>query len=483
MTENINEEGRPQSAAPQGGTAEQSSAWPTQAQPVQPATGSSPVEVAQAAAEAARMAAEAAQAAAIAIGSQPGGAQTGTAAMTTVVPQIGSQVGSQPGAQPGSPQARGEAKHSARRGGLLARFGKLPSASGLGALSNPAAKPTPPVDPKIKKRRMVVIGLVMPLFMMIVMPLVMTGMFTGSGEPRHMDVALINTSNSVKDQVNDLDRDSVNKFDVSRVDNVDDAQTQLREHDIRAAYNPKTGDLYYAGANGARVTQAVTELFTQVAADDDVKLSTHDVVATTDDDKSGSTIMFLGLGALLGGFMTGMMLGLIPAPTKLRVALGIAIPAIVSTVEVIYGWATFGVFDGNAVGPWCIMFLLSISCLTFTMGGMLLAGPVWMPVAMVACSLLGMSTSGIMAPLDLINPFYGGVHPWLFSSQGFSALRDSVYFKDAGFAQPVLVMLAWAIGGIALAIIGTLRQKKQHFDAELNKVEEVETGAALTAVM
>lgn len=452
-----------------------------------------PEEAARAAAAAANAAAQAAQTAATAAQS----ALSSTAAPTTALPNTtptedpAGQTAEAGQTAPADtvPQAedsgaaaggqRSSGKHKRVR--LFERLGRLPSASGPGAMQDPS-KPAKPVDPKTRLRRGITMGMVMPVFMMIVMPLLMTGMFTGSGEPRGMDVAVVGTSHSVKDMRSDLDKQAVDQFDVSRVDNVGDAKKQIRERDIRAAYNPKNGAMYYAGGNGPRVKQAVTKYFTQVAKDGDKKLKTHDVAGLSKHDKLGSSVLFVGLGTILGGFMTGLMLSIVPASSKMRVILGILIPVVVSTAQVILGWGLFGAFTDHAMLAWTMMLLLSVSAVAVTMGGMLVFGPLWMPIAMVATTLLGISTSGVTAPLDMMSSgFYEGVHPWLFSSQGISAIRDAVYFPDVNFTQSVLVMLSWLVGGIALAVIGTMRQKKQHLDAELNKIEEAETAMAVAA--
>jgi hypothetical protein len=369
-----------------------------------------------------------------------------------------------------------------RRANPFARLGSVKAASGIGAMQDPT-KPAPenPVPPKLKARRMLTITLLFPLFVATVMPLLMTGIMAGV-TPRHMDVAVVGTGSEVSDLAKQLDEQAGNTFDVTRYANLDDAEDKIADQDLRAAYVPENGKMYITGANGVRVTQAVTAFFTPVAQQDGKSLETKDLIPFTDDDQTGITAMFLTLGALIGGFMAGMLLGMMPVASKLRIALGIAVPAVIALGEVILGWIAFGVFDDNAIVPFCMLFLLSASCMAIMMGGMLTIGPVMLPLGMVLCPLLGLATSGVMAPLDMINGFYSGVHPWLFSSQGASAVRDSIYFDDVSLVQPVLVMLAWLVGGALLAVIGTVRQKRRHLFAEMSDVEKVETAVGAMAV-
>lgn len=384
--------------------------------------------------------------------------------------------------QPTAASATESGSTRRERPSIFARFGSVKAASGIGALQDPT-KPEPenPVPAKTKARRMLTIVMIMPLFVITIMPLLMTGMMTAS-TPRHMDVAVVGTGSETSDLVDKLDSSAGNKFDVTRYANLDDAKDKIAEQDLRAAYVPDKATLYIAGANGTRVTQAVTGFFTPVAQQDGNTLETKDIIPLDDDDSTGITAMFLIIGAIVGGFMSGMLLGLMPVPSKLRIALGIGVPAIIALGEVILGWIAFGVFDDNAIVPFFMLFLLSASCLAVMMGGMLNIGPAMMPIGMLLCPLLGMSASGLMAPLDMMNGFYSGVHPWLFSPQGAAAFRDSIYFDDVSLVQPVLVMLAWMVGGALLAVIGTVRQKRKHLFAAMSEAEQVETAMGVAAV-
>ncbi|MGK4065743.1 ABC transporter permease [Rothia sp. HC945] len=346
----------------------------------------------------------------------------------------------------------------------------MPPASGIGVHTDPT-KPARQVDQALTTKRMVTLGMLFPLFIMVMMPLVMTGM-THHLSPHDMKVAVIGSGDRVEQAEKDLDKQTANSFDVSRVDSVNQAKDDIKDHSLRAAYNPATGDMYFAGANGSQVKSAVTNLFSSTAQESQTTLSTHDVAPAASEDNLANIAVYLALGAVLGGFMAGMILGLIPVSKWLRVILALVMPAIVAFGEVLYGWGMFGIFDSSALAPWFMFYLLGLSCLAVTAGGMLLIGPAMMPISMLLMPFLGMSASGINGPLDMINGFYGGVNPWLFSAQGIEAVRDAIYFPEAALTQPVWVMIAWTVGGVLLAALGTMRQKRRHLFAQMNDVQE-----------
>ena len=119
------------------------------------------------------------------------------------------------------------------------------------------APPRRTVDAKLTQKRMVTVGMLLPLFMMFVMPMLMVGT-TVDVTPRDMQVAVIGTGAQTADLAQQLTDGSAGDFDVHRVDTVDDGRHEVRTHDARAAYDPATGTLYNAGANGRQVNAAAS---------------------------------------------------------------------------------------------------------------------------------------------------------------------------------------------------------------------------------
>lgn len=357
-------------------------------------------------------------------------------------------------------------------------LGDAPAASAIGAMQDPTKPSRPPVDKRLTGRRMLTVALLLPLFMLLIMPLLMTGM-TSDVSPRDMQVAVIGTGDEAADRAESLQKRSAGSFEVSVVADADEAADQVREQEIRAAYDPSDGSILLAGASGRQVTGAVTEFFGSVAEQDGQQLSTEDLVPLEDEDPSGSASTYLALGVILGGFMSGIILSLLPVGSRARTVLGLVMPAVFATGMIVYGWAVFGIFSGVAIMPWLMMYLLSLTSLSVTCGLMLTLGPLALPIAIVLIPMLGMSSSGVSAPLDMTGGFYGAMHTWVFSAQGIGAIRDALYFEDTGLTVPVLVMLGWLVAGAALAAAGTVRQKRRHLFAQLSAQEE--TSAALAA--
>lgn len=95
--------------------------------------------------------------------------------------------------------------------------------------------------------------------------------------------------------------------------------------------------------------------------------------------------------------------------------------------------------------------------------------------------MLGMSSSGVSAPLDMVGGFYGAMHTWVFSAQGIGAVRDALCFEDTSLTAPVLIVLGRLVGRVLLALAGTVQQKRRHLFAQLTAKEEAEVAVAAGA--
>jgi len=97
------------------------------------------------------------------------------------------------------------------------------------------------------------------------------------------------------------------------------------------------------------VTGAVGQFFGAAAQQSGQTLTTEDLVPFEDSDPSGSAATYLALGVILGGFMSGTILSLLPAGSTVRIALGLIMPAVFATGMVIYGGAVFGIPSAGGI--------------------------------------------------------------------------------------------------------------------------------------
>lgn len=331
---------------------------------------------------------------------------------------------------------------------------------------------------KLKTRRAITGVLALPLFMMILLPALFIGLLH-SPTPHDMKVAVIGSHSAVSTIVSQLDESTGSSFDVTRVKSVSVAKHELRQQNIRAAYDPATGDLYTAGAGSIQAKAAATALFEKVANSSQLTITDHDVVAVSDDDPLGMSALYLGIGAIAGGFLTAVILSLFPVSVPTRIIAGIAMPLIVAAVEVFYGWVVFDIFPGSGFAAGVAFFGMSLVSCAVTMGLMALGGPAMLLVSVLIMFFLGITASGVPVSLDMASGFYRGMHEVMPTARGLHALKTVIYFDGKGILWDVLTQLFWLVGGVAATAVGLLRRRKKSpgTSSTLDDIERVEEEA------
>lgn len=301
--------------------------------------------------------------------------------------------------------------------------------------------------------------LALPLFFLIALPALFVGLMH-SPTPHSMDVAVIGSQQSAGALIDSLKTQAGDAFEFSRASTVADAKEQVKQLDIRGAYDPATGTIYVASGDGNAAKTVVTGLFTPVAASAQLEATVTDLIPLDKADPLGTSALYVGLGAIVSGMLAGLLLGLFPTSTKIRVVGVIAVPLIATVIEVLYGWALFDVFPGNGLAPGLMIFALSLVTAVVTLGGTLRLGPAMLFVSLLFLVLMAVTTSGLAIPLDMAPSFYGAMHNVLPTAQGLESLRRLIYVDGYTPGWTCLTMGIWAAAGVALAISGTLRSRK-----------------------
>lgn len=337
-------------------------------------------------------------------------------------------------------------------------------------MSTAIATPAP-----ASNKRTITAIMALPLFFIIALPLLFIGLMH-SPQPNELKVAVIGDSASTSALVHTLATQTGDSFDVSRIDTVAEAERQVKRLEVRGAYDPATGNVYVAEADGVQAERAVTTLFTSVASQSKATITVKNLVPLAKSDPIGTSALYIGLGAMIGGMLTGVILGLLPASTKTRLVAVVAVPAIVAVAEVLYGWALFDIFPGNAFVPGLILFGISLVTALITLGGMLLIGPAMLVVSILGLVLFGITGSGVAMPLDLAPGFYSGLHSFVPTARGLSALRRVIYADGYNPGWDVLVLLLGLVGGALLTAAGLVKSRRtaapSGLEREIDDVEE-----------
>jgi len=321
--------------------------------------------------------------------------------------------------------------------------------------------PDDPAERSLKRRRLVAAGLLLPTFFMIVMPALFLGIFH-SPSPHEMKIAVIGAASQTAETRTDLATSLGDKVKLSSIATADAAQAALRDQEIRAAFDPATGDVYIASAGGKQAAVAAEQILTNVVTSAGGTATVHDVVALPEKDPVGTSLMYAGIGAIVGGFLAAIVLSLLGRGLPLAGVAGLVAGTAVVTagIETAYLWWVFDTVDGHALPGFAVLALLSLVAGMVTLAGFRLIGPAQIMVSLLLLAFCGVAGSGVGVQLDLASGFYTFIHDVLPTPSALSALRSVIYFDGHDIGRDLTVVLIWlALAILALPLTGWLRSR------------------------
>lgn len=326
------------------------------------------------------------------------------------------------------------------------------------------AAPKPSADTPASERKMLLGALVMPLFMMIVLPLLYSWGFH-SPTPHHMRVQIIGTSPQTTALAAGLELKAGSSFDVTTAPDADAARAAILRLDSRGAYDPATNTAYVASAGNLAATQVAETLFQSITGQTGAPAPTVvDLQPPGHKDVLGNTVLFLGLAAILGGFLTATVIQLLTPGLSLRVELTILAGAAVTSavIPLFTAYAVYGALSGPYFRVGALLAASSFIIGAFHLGGMRLIGPAQMIPTILVMVLLGVPASGAAIAQEMVPGFFGTLHSILPTPALLEGLKRTVYFPDAGVGATEAVMACWALLAAALLGAAFLKHPKQN---------------------
>jgi hypothetical protein len=343
-----------------------------------------------------------------------------------------------------------------------------------------AAAPTPP-DHGVERRKLagIVLGLTAVIALMV---LAYAGPALNAG-PKDLPLAVSGPEPAVGRLISSLDAGSPGAFEVTAFDSAEGVADQIREGKAIGgiAVSESGVALYTAAGAGAPYLALLNGVGAQLEASGHA-VTYSELAPTTEDDPAGSGVATLGLPLIFGGMASaaalllayrGSVTSRVMAAFTLAVLEGFAAAAILQFV--------FGSFDGSY---WLTAAALSagIAAISFTVLGLgLLIGYPGIAVGAVLMLFVSNPLSGLASgPAWLPQP-WGEIGQYLPVGATASAIRSAAYFDGSGSAHAGLVLAAWALCGLALALAAG-RRRGQVFghldDGDRQRRDEPAGGAA-----
>ena len=274
--------------------------------------------------------------------------------------------------------------------------------------------------------------------------------------PHHVPVAIVGPP-AVAAQLNRLPGDPL---DARRASSRPDALSQIDDREVYGAYEAAANRLFVASAANRATAIALEQTFDLIAAAQHrPAVRVTDVKPLPAKDPNGTAAFYAVIAWVFGGYIGATLIGLIGAPrsssrqraiARTGALMGFGIVAGILSVVMLR--ASFGVFAGHVIALCAIAALTIFASGIATAGIQATAGPAGTGLVILVFVILGNAASGGPFARPLLPGLWrtiGGVLP---PGASVDLARSALFFDGARIAGPILVLVAWAAVGTALAL-------------------------------
>ncbi|MGW9205705.1 DUF3533 domain-containing protein [Embleya sp. NPDC055664] len=250
------------------------------------------------------------------------------------------------------------------------------------------------------------------------------------------------------------------------------ARKQIKNRDIDGALvvNPAgtTDTLLVASGGGKALALALDALTATVDRTQGRTVRTVDVAPASSHDFNALSAFYLVIGWCVGAYLCASILaisaGARPAnPTRAATRLGtMTLVAIAGGLggAVIVG-PILGALPGSVVSLWWLgtLIIFAVGSATLALQG--LFGIIGIGLAILLVVIAGNPSAGGAFPQPMLPPFWQAIGPALPPGAGTWAARSIAYFHGNATTSSLLVLSAWALGGILVTMLAAvLRQRR-----------------------
>ncbi len=298
--------------------------------------------------------------------------------------------------------------------------------------------------------------LLIPLFLATGMALAYLGAFH-QPTPHELPTAVVGTSVEAKVFAQQLNDRSNGALTVRTVPTADDARRMIRDREISGAYQT-VGDhavLFVSPADSATTATAVTEAFAPIAYAQHQPLKVQDVVPVGAHDRSGQGLFFLLVALSIGGYTSAIAISAAAAHLSVpgRVGVAAVTTAVVAALGTIVAGPVYGIITENHLAIWALAWLY-VAGITLVGLGLHPIFKRWTtPLLTMLFVMLNFTSSGGVFQSQLMPRFFSALHGFWNGAAWLEAASSRTYFHGADMGRPVLTLVLWALGGLALVAL------------------------------
>lgn len=274
--------------------------------------------------------------------------------------------------------------------------------------------------------------------------------------PHHVPVAVVGPP-AVATQ---LSRLPGQPLDVRQAPSRREALSQINDREVYGAYEATTNRLFVASAANRATALALETTFDRAAAAQGrPAVRVTDVKPLPLADPNGTAAFYGVIAWVFGGYIAATLIGLIGSPRSTsrrravaRIGALAGFSIVAGVLSVVMLRASFDTFSGHLVALCAIAALTIFASGAATAGIQAAAGPAGTGLVILLFVILGNSASGGPFARPLLPGLWrtiGGVLP---PGASVDLARSALFFDGARIAGPILVLVVWALLGIALAL-------------------------------
>jgi len=262
---------------------------------------------------------------------------------------------------------------------------------------------------------------------------------------------------ALAEQLNGLPGDPL---DARQVSSRADALSQIDDREVYGAYDAAGNRLYVASAANRATAIALERTFNRIAAAQRrPAVRVTDVKPLPPKDPNGTAAFYSMIAWVFGGYIAATLIGLIGSPRSsstqraaARIGALAGFGVFSGILSVVLLRASFDVFSGHVVALCAVAALTIFASGAATAGIQAAAGPAGTGLVILVFVILGNAASGGPFARPLLPGLWrtiGGVLP---PGASVDLARSTLFFDGARIAGPILVLVAWAALGTALAL-------------------------------
>ncbi|MDJ1133284.1 DUF3533 domain-containing protein [Streptomyces iconiensis] len=286
-------------------------------------------------------------------------------------------------------------------------------------------------------------------------------------DPQRIPVAVV----APEQAADKLDALPGRPIETTVVKNEKAARDRIMERDAEGAYlmdpRGKQDTVLVASGGGGSQADAVRKTGEKAAAQEGRQAKVEDIASSGDEDFNSLTAFYLIVGWLVGGYLMASLLGITdgtrpsrPGHAVLRLA-GVAVYSVLSGLGgAIIVDPALHALPGHFAALWWLGALLVFGTAAFTMALQAFFGVVGIGLAVVVFVVLGNPSAGGAFQRYMIPPFWRAIGDWIPTGAGTTAVRNIVYFSGNALATPLVVLAAWAVAGVVLLLLGSIRRRE-----------------------